>query len=400
MIIGRTTSQETMGLYYLVASIVIVAVGVQEHVIAAPYMIYSKRRSGADLASFNGSVWFHHLLLTALGMAALVVAIGLLSILGSSGLAPQLWVLLGAGPLMLLREWIRRFAFSNLDILPALAVDSVVSALQLTGLLLLARNGSLSVFGIFAVMGASCLLASIGWWTFARPEIQFRRENFMPDWRSNWSFGKWTTRSYLVGNTTQYVMPWILNLAVSTAAAGVLGACITLINLANLFLTSIDRILTPRAAQAFATGGVRDLRRVLTFAAAALLPALGLFCLAIFAIGSRLAVFVYGEQYAGTGMILSVLSLSILANGFGTLVGNGLWAIDQPCANFFADVCCLVVTLASAAVLVSVLGTLGAAIALLAGTSVAAVVRSVTLWWALTALDGAAETVPVPSEHS
>ncbi len=222
MIIGRTTSQETMGLYYLVASIIIVAVGVQEHVIAAPYMIYSKRRTGAALASFNGSVWFHHLLLTAFGMAALVVAIGLLSIGGTSALAPQLWILLGAGPLMLLREWIRRFAFSNLEIVPALAVDSVVSALQLIGLLLLAGNGSLSVFGIFAVMGVSCSLASLGWWLFARPEIRFQREQFMPDWRSNWSFGKWTTRSYLVGNTTQYVMPWILNLAVSTAAAGVL----------------------------------------------------------------------------------------------------------------------------------------------------------------------------------
>ncbi len=145
---------------------------------------------------------------------------------------------------------------------------------------------------------------------------------------------------------------------------------------------------------------MRDLRRVLTLAAAALLPALGLFCLIIFAIGSRLAVFVYGEQYAGAGMILSVLSLSVLANGMGTLVGNGLWAIDQPCANFFADVCCLVVTLASAVVLVSAMGTLGAAIALLAGTSVAAVVCSATLWWALSQFDGANETILVPSELS
>ncbi len=387
MIIGRTTSQETMGLYYLVASIVIVAVGMQENLIAAPYMIYSKRRSGAALASYNGSVWVHHALFTALGMVALLAAIGLLSIGGTSAIAPQLWVLLAAGPFMLLREWIRRFAFSHLEIVQALVVDGTAAALQLAGLLWLVRSGSLTVFGIFSVMGGACLFASLGWYWIARPEATFQRGRYRPDWRVNWSFGKWTVRSYLVGNTTQYLMPWILNLAVSTAAAGVLGACITLINLANLFLTAIANILTPRAAQAFAQGGVSDLRRVLVLAAAALLPALALFCLIIFAIGSRLAVFVYGEQYAGTGLILSVLSLSILANGVGTLVGNGLWAIDQPRANFVADVCCLSVTLGVAALSVSALGTLGAAAALLAGTSVSAGVRSVTLWYALAALD-------------
>lgn len=392
MIIGRTTSQETMGMYYLIASIVIIAVGMQEHVIAAPYMIYSKRRSGHDLAVYNGSVWFHHFLTTAGGVIALLAAISVLSIAGSSPLASSLWVLLIAGPLMLLREWIRRFAFANLKIASALAVDATVAALQLGGLLWLARNGSLSVFGIFAVMGGACLIASLGWLVFAAGDIKFERDRVRPDWRSNWLFGRWTVRSYLVGNTTQYVMPWIVNLAVSTAAAGVLGACITLINLANLFLTSIDRILTPRAAQAFAAGGVRELRRVLSWAAIALLPGLALFCLTVFAVGSRVAVFVYGEQYSETGLILSVLSLSVLANGVGTIVGNGLWAIDQPRSNFIADVCCLAVTLGSAVALVSTLGTLGAALALLAGTSVAAVVRTITLWLALAAFDAKADS--------
>jgi O-antigen/teichoic acid export membrane protein len=388
MIIGRTTSQETMGMYYLIASIVIIAVGMQENTILAPYMIYSKRRSGDALATYNGSVWVHHFLMTAVGLVALLAAIGVLSLTGSGALAANLWVLSVVGPLMLLREWIRRFAFSNLKIASALAVDTTVAALQLGGLLWLARNGSLTVFGIFAVMGGSCLVASIGWLVFAAGDIKFKREHVRVDWRTNWLFGKWTVRSYLVGNTTQYVMPWIVNMAVSTAAAGVLGACITLINLANLFLTSIDRILTPRAAQAFATGGIRDLRRVLKLAAFSLLPALALFCLVVFATGSQVATFVYGDKYSGAGPILSILSLSILANGVGTLVGNGLWAIDQPRSNFIADVCCLVVTLGSAVLMVPPWGTLGAALALLAGTSIAAVVRTITFFVATAAFDG------------
>lgn len=178
MLIGRSTTKETMGLYFLIASIVIVAVGVQESIISSPYIIYSKRRSGPALAQFNGSVWFHHLLFTLLGIGGLLAAIGILSATGSTTIAPHLWVLIIAGPLMLLREWIRRFAFSNLEIGAALAVDCVVCAVQLTGLFWLARSGSLSIFGIFAVMALGCLLASAGWFLLAKPDIQLRRERF------------------------------------------------------------------------------------------------------------------------------------------------------------------------------------------------------------------------------
>jgi hypothetical protein len=58
------------------------------------------------------------------------------------------------------------------------------------------------------------------------------------------------------------------------------------------------------------------------------------------------------------------------------------------------------VTLAVAALLVSVLGTLGAALALLAGTSVAAGVRTITLWFALAAFQPAGEAALASSERA
>jgi O-antigen/teichoic acid export membrane protein len=108
----------------------------------------------------------------------------------------------------------------------------------------------------------------------------------------------------------------------------------------------------------------------------------------VFAIGSNVATLVYGDKYSGAGPILSILSLSLLANGVGTVVGNGLWAIDRPRSNFVADVCCLVVTLGSAVLMVRPWDTFGAALALLAGTSIAAVVRSITFFLAAAAFDG------------
>src|SRR6185295_17625777 len=76
--------------------------------------------------------------------------------------------------------------------------------------------------------------------------------------------------------------------------------------------------------------------------------------------------------------ILFVLALGLLANSLGIVAGNGLWAIDQPRSNFFADVCCLLITLVAATLIIP-FGTLGAALAILAGTTSGAVVRAITL---------------------
>jgi O-antigen/teichoic acid export membrane protein len=345
--------------------------------------VYSKRYQGSELASYAGSVWFHHFAVTALGIVMLLAAIAGLSLAGAVRMAPGLWALLAAGPFILLREWIRRFAYANLQIVPAVMLDAVVAVAQLGGLLLLWRLQLLSIFSIFAVMGAACAIACVGWFVLDRPAARFDPSRYRPDWTKNWSFGRWALRSYVVGSTIPFVMPWILGLTVGMAAAGVLAACNTLINISNLFLVSMDRVLIPRAAQAFARGHAGDLRRVLTWAALVILPALGAFCLVVFLFGSRLAVFVFGDQYRGHGDILTALALVMFANGVGTIAGTGLWAIDKPRINFTADVVTLLVTIAAGFALVVPLGAFGAALAILAGTSTGCVVRTLRLQRAL-----------------
>ena len=79
----------------------------------------------------------------------------------------------------------------------------------------------------------------------------------------------------------------------------------------------------------------------------------------------------------GAGLIIGVLSLSVLANSAGVVAGNGLWAMERPKANFVADLCSLGVVIATALFFIPALGPLGAAIATLAGTATDAAVR---LW--------------------
>jgi O-antigen/teichoic acid export membrane protein len=201
----------------------------------------------------------------------------------------------------------------------------------------------------------------------------------MPDWRKNWMFARWALRSFLVGSTTPQIMLWIVSLTVGAAATGVLGACTTVTGVANVLLLGVANVLTPQAAHAYASGGPTELRRILCLATAVLFVPLSAFCLFVLVAGDWLMVLVFGSLFEGSGQTLFTLALSALMVSMGTVAGNGLWAIDQPKLNFVADGCAMGVTLISAALLVPKLGALGAALATLAGTSAAAVVRAITL---------------------
>lgn len=381
-IIGRTTSTDEMGLYYLMLSIVMIVLGIQEQVVAAPYIIYSKRgKSGQELAEYYGSAWLHHGVLTLVAVVALAAGAAAFALAGAGSLASGLAIVAAVSPLLLLREGIRRFSIANLDITAALAVDCVVAAMQLAALLAISRWGSLSIWSIYAVMGGACGLAAMAWYALAeKPAVSFRRDRVKGDWKHNWGFSRWALKSYLIGNTTPQIMPWIVGLAAGTAATGVLGACVTLVGVSNIFILGVANLLTPRAALAASEGGGPELIRVLSRAALLVGLALGSFCLFVAATGDLLAVLAYREQYQGTGMILLFLALAMLMSGLGMIAGNGLWAIDRPRANFFGDLCGFSVTLLAAVLLVAPWGALGAAAAALLGASTATVVRGLMLF--------------------
>src|SRR6185369_14943605 len=105
----------------------------------------------------------------------------------------------------------------------------------------------------------------------------------------------------------------------------------------------------------------------------------GAFLTLILTTGDWPARLVYGGKYAGTAPVLALLALNMLFNSLGVTAGNGLWAMDQPKANFTADVCTLCVTVLLVLCLVVPMGVLGAAIATVAGTATGVAVRSLTL---------------------
>ena len=140
-------------MYYIVLSVVLVLSTVQEQLIAGPYIVYSKRRTGRELEEYAGSMWAHYAIAILATLIVLLVAVLICSLAGLWKTQATLWVLICSSPLLLFRHWIRRFGLANLELKSTIAFDAAVSALQLGGLFAFWHFGHLSLFHIFLVLG-------------------------------------------------------------------------------------------------------------------------------------------------------------------------------------------------------------------------------------------------------
>lgn len=382
VLLARFSTREEVGLYYLALSMILLLRGIQEQVICAPYMVYCHQQPPEEQGRYAGSILLHHLLLVwplggLLGMAA---AAGL-------GFAPthrSLWVVVGwGGPLILLRECVRQMAFAHLKLKQALWLDGAACALQLGLLGGLAVWGHLSVTWTLAVLALAAGLPAVGWLWRAAPRPRPSWQAATRDLMRNWRFARWALASHLLASLTPYLMPWVVAWSHGTGQTGLWGVANTLAGLSNIFLMGLCNSLGPRAARAYASGGLVALQTVLLQTAALFAATLGLLCLAAWCYGEWAAMALFGPHFAGIGPLVGLLTLSVLVNSLGVTAGNGLWAMDRPRANFVADAAALVVIVTTTAWWVPGGGPLGAAAATLAGTSVDALIRLAMLRAAL-----------------
>lgn len=129
LIIARLCSQEELGVYYLAWTVVVFASAVQTNLVSVPYTVYWPRRRGDLLFSYTGSTLVHQFAVSVATVICLLLVDAVLSLgVGPTALRPVGWLLLAAMPLLLLREYVRRFTFAHLRTGSAVAIDATVAA--------------------------------------------------------------------------------------------------------------------------------------------------------------------------------------------------------------------------------------------------------------------------------
>ena len=315
VLVGRNAPQE-LGVYYIVLSIVYFIRGIQQQMISTPYTIFhhkyqnggldaspsdieqritknggpsqslveasitsrsdhdnpyqppsspeSANSNAAGLDSYRGSCLIQQFGLTTLASlfllgAAIAASFGWLE----SPIVTPLIVLLFLLPALLMREVVRQYCFAHQENVSVLAIDSVISVLQIGCIVVLGYFGFLSGANAWVVIGLASFGTLAFWYIQYGPKISFEKSRLGTDWNQNWGFGKWAVGGQVIGSLPTYCIPLLLAAVAGVESAGFFAAVVTLVGVANIFNTGMANFLTPRAAKVYAEEGKHGLRRVI-----------------------------------------------------------------------------------------------------------------------------------------
>src|SRR3981189_2003146 len=131
ILIGRFALSSELGLYSMGFSLLVTCLCILESLISTPYTIHQHRSSGTAAERAGASLAQAGLLSALVAIALAATAWGLTSRGAWPELVTLFWALAAVAPLVMLREFCRRFAFAHLRMAEALILDTVVAAIQL-----------------------------------------------------------------------------------------------------------------------------------------------------------------------------------------------------------------------------------------------------------------------------
>ena len=360
VLVGRNAPQE-LGVYYIVLSIVYFIRGIQQQMISTPYTIFHHKYQNGGLDSYRGSCLIQQFGLTTLASlfllgTAIAASLGWLE----SPIVSPLIVLLFLLPALLMREVVRQYCFAHQENVSVLAIDSVISALQIGCIVVLGYFGFLTGVNAWIVIGLASFVTLTLWYIQNGPKISFEKSRLGTDWNQNWGFGKCAVGGQVIGSLPTYCIPLLLAAVAGVESAGFFAAVVTLVGVANIFNTGMANFLTPRAARVYAEEGAQGLRRVIIFASLVFLVAVGAFCALLALFGEPIAVELFGDQYAGLQTAITIMAIAILCDSFDIVASSGLFVLEKIKANFWIDVVLMIVSVTAAVLLVLPFGFIGA----------------------------------------
>jgi O-antigen/teichoic acid export membrane protein len=372
VIVARSSSTGELGLYSLGFGFVVLLTAVQTSLISVPYNVYGLRIPEAERRAYTGSTAVHQLTLSLASVALLGTA-GVLLARGAHlpGMAAVAKTLAVTIPFLLAREYARQLLFSRLRFSSALLLDVVVAAVQLATLLLLAWAGLLSARTAYLAIGGACAAAVMLGAVMARGLFALVASRVLPTFRKNWATGRWSVAASAVIVAGAQLYPWFMAASRGAAEAGVFAACLGITALTNPLLIGMGNFIAPKIMHAFAEGGFEGVQRVTRIAFAVVLTAMAVLCPLLIFAGGELLELVYGSGYGAYGLTVGVIAVAQFTDWLSLPAHHALFFMDRAKVMFKGNLIVLGITIVLGFALVARLGTLGAAIGLLVGNSLA-----------------------------
>ncbi len=392
VMIARSTDASQVGAFAICQSIAALLIAAQDSLVTRPYSVQLYRPAGTPEEHA-----FSALALSLMGgvlAAALLLAGGLAASTagGGGGAIPQIAAALAlAAPMLLLREFARRYCFAHLMTLQVFLLDLGIAVLTVAALAYLGSGGQLTLLTALVVLGISGGAGCLVWLIFDRHRFKPNIRQTIPTLKQSWTLGKWLLSGQMAMQAQGYMTHWLSLLIAGAAATGVYAACVSIIAFSNPLLFGFFNLLTPKYVRILKDHGELTLVRKAARDAVLLLGLTAGFCVLVLAAGETVMGLLFsGPEYAGHGWLLAVLSLSVLASASGAPASIALMAMER--GRIVAGVTTATSALNVVLVwtLLSSFGLLGAAFAMVAAELTGSVIR----WGALLAISSKSQPVP------
>jgi O-antigen/teichoic acid export membrane protein len=379
LVVGRVCGPEELGIFSLAMMPVFLLALMQEALVATPFMVHLRRRSGDARRRYVGSMIAMHAVLAATVFVTLAIAALVMPEFETlARWAPLAAVLSVVVPLTLLWEVARRYCFARLKMGHAALLDVTLAAIQLAGFALLAIIGRLTAVSALSVIAIGCGLVGLTWLILIRRQLAFRFRNMRLHAVRHWRFGRWLFASQAMGLLHGITPEWFLVVLMGTVATGTFAACHMLVLLPNPFIYGIGNLLVPRAAEAMNQGGPRKVAALVWPATLAMTALLATYAVVVALGGDVIVQLIFGGKYAGNGLTVALLGLCPIAGAATATTSAGLIAIGRPQAVFQARIVGLVVTVLTMPIAIIAWGIPGAALVTALGNCTAALLQAYT----------------------
>jgi len=371
-------SEAELGLYLAYFSVLLFGLGILEAFVTTPMTYLMHGRKDEQKPQFATLLLILCLVISALFFGFVLVAGGLAQIS-----YPNLSIFAVAAFAFMLatqcvREFLIRWLLAHLKTRQYAAYELVYFLFFTVAIALITRSQQISVTTIFTIIAVSnLLLVAIVWWQqrteFASIKSTIEQTGLLnlrtkttavesPGSQSElWSefvatvkeqvyFGRWLAADSICAVMTIYFFNWLLLFKIDAAAAGIYGACMTIVLLANPLLNGAMSAFAPTAAIEYQESGKAGLDRILWRFGIGLVVVMLLFASVLWFVGGPLTKILYGESYdqffelhySGNNRIPFLLGLSMPLNAAAYVLACSLMACGHPKYNFYSSLAGLV----------------------------------------------------------
>lgn len=279
-----------------------------------------------------------------------------------------------------LQEMSRRYAYTRFQINHAVSITSVISAVQLLGLLGLVSRGQVNPAIWMLMLGLSQLCGAAVGAIFSdlRGTIRSRgsmRQVLVEQLRHS----RWVIASQLVFWLSSQMYPFLV-VGVGVSQAASFNAGMSILNAANVPRLTLANFLPAQAGRIRAQGGDAALCRYtrktllrLTLAGAVAWPI-------VYLLADHVVHLFYGDKFPGAADVLRWVSLGVWASVVSVVLNSAALALDTTRNIFVSNAMGAVFSLSAGAYLTNRFGLSGAIFGNVLGYAIPAAWQLVHLW--------------------